>query len=85
LEKIGSSKIIGLEINIFAADASRPGFIYTDIHASGGEPNRVDRIKDSVPMKRGGQHEEVLNAILWLLSEETSFSTGAFIDFTGGR
>jgi NAD(P)-dependent dehydrogenase (short-subunit alcohol dehydrogenase family) len=63
----------------------RPAFIYTDIHASGGEPGRVDRIKDSVPMKRGGQPEEVAHAVLWLLSDEASYSTGAFIDITGGR
>ncbi len=63
----------------------RPGFIYTDIHASGGEPNRVDRVKQFVPMKRGGQPEEVAHAILWLLSDEASFTTGAFIDVTGGK
>lgn len=63
----------------------RPAFIYTDIHARGGEPGRVDRIKDSIPMKRGGQPEEVAHAILWLLSDEASFSTGTFIDITGGR
>ncbi|MEQ8584381.1 MAG: SDR family oxidoreductase [Marinoscillum sp.] len=63
----------------------RPGFIYTDIHAAGGEPNRVDRIKATLPMQRGGQPEEVANAILWLLSDEASFSTGSFIDVTGGR
>jgi NAD(P)-dependent dehydrogenase (short-subunit alcohol dehydrogenase family) len=63
----------------------RPGFIYTDIHASGGEPNRVDRIKDSLPMQRGGQPEEVANAILWLLSDEASYVTGSFIDAAGGR
>ena len=62
----------------------RPGFIYTDIHAAGGEPNRVDRIKATLPMQRGGQPEEVANAILWLLSDEASFSTGSFIDVTGG-
>jgi NAD(P)-dependent dehydrogenase (short-subunit alcohol dehydrogenase family) len=62
----------------------RPAFIYTDIHAAGGEAGRVDRIKNSVPMKRGGQPEEVANAILWLLSEEASYSTGTFIDITGG-
>ncbi len=62
----------------------RPGFIYTDIHRDGGEPGRVDRIKDSLPMKRGGKPEEVANAILWLLSDESSFSTGIFIDCTGG-
>ncbi|QEH40024.1 SDR family oxidoreductase [Chitinophaga sp. XS-30] len=63
----------------------RPGFIYTDIHASGGEPGRVDRIRDTIPMKRGGQPEEVAEAILWLLSDGSSFSTGTFIDITGGR
>ena len=70
----------GIRVN-----AVRPGFIYTDIHASGGEPGRVDRVKQFVPMKRGGQPEEVANAILWLLSEEASFATGAFIDLAGGR
>lgn len=63
----------------------RAGYIYTDMHASGGEPGRVDRIKDSVPMKRGGRPEEVAHAILWLLSDESSFTTGTFIDVTGGR
>lgn len=70
----------GIRVN-----AVRPGFIYTDIHASGGEPDRVDRIKHLVPMKRGGQPEEVANAILWLLSNEASFTTGTFIDIAGGR
>lgn len=63
----------------------RPGFIYTEMHASGGEPNRVDRVKSLVPMKRGGTADEVANAILWLLSPGASFTTGAFIDVTGGR
>ena len=63
----------------------RPGVIYTDIHASGGEPDRVDRIKQSVPMQRGGSANEVAHAILWLLSEEASYTTGAMIDVTGGR
>jgi NAD(P)-dependent dehydrogenase (short-subunit alcohol dehydrogenase family) len=63
----------------------RPGFIYTDIHASGGEPDRVDRVKASVPMRRGGTADEVAHAILWLLSDEASFTTGAFVDVTGGR
>ena len=70
----------GIRVN-----AVRPGLVYTDIHASGGEPKRVDRIKESVPMKRGGQVEEVAKAILWLLSDEASYSTGTFIDVTGGR
>ncbi|AXC09990.1 hypothetical protein ACPOL_0619 [Acidisarcina polymorpha] len=63
----------------------RPGHIYTDMHASGGEPDRVDRTKDSVPMGRGGQPEEVARAILWLASSEASYITGAFLDVTGGR
>jgi NAD(P)-dependent dehydrogenase (short-subunit alcohol dehydrogenase family) len=65
--------------------AVRPGFIYTDIHASGGEPGRVDRVKAFVPMKRGGQPGEVAAAILWLLSDEASYATGTFIDLAGGR
>ncbi|MES2072763.1 MAG: SDR family oxidoreductase [Pseudomonadota bacterium] len=63
----------------------RPGIIYTDIHASGGEPGRVDRVKQNIPMQRGGSAEEVAQAIAWLLSEGASYSTGAFIDVTGGR
>ena len=55
------------------------------MHASGGEPGRVDRVKQFVPMKRGGTAEEVAQAILWLLSGEASFTTGAFIDVTGGK
>ncbi|RAU48034.1 MULTISPECIES: glucose 1-dehydrogenase [unclassified Pseudomonas] len=63
----------------------RPGHIYTDMHASGGEPGRVDRIKDTIPMGRGGQPEEVARAILWLASPEASFTTGTFLDVTGGK
>lgn len=63
----------------------RPGHIYTDMHASGGEPGRVDRMKDSIPMGRGGQPEEVARAILWLASAEASFVTGTFLDVTGGK
>ncbi|HEX4498409.1 MAG TPA: SDR family oxidoreductase [Thermoanaerobaculia bacterium] len=70
----------GIRVN-----AVRPGFIYTEMHASGGEPGRVDRVKDAVPMKRGGKAEEVARAILWLLSDEASFTTGSFIDVAGGR
>ena len=70
----------GIRVN-----AVRPGFIYTDIHASGGEPNRVNRVKAFVPMRRGGMAEEVANAIMWLLSSEASFTTGAFLDVGGGR
>ncbi|WP_233010318.1 SDR family oxidoreductase [Rheinheimera faecalis] len=80
---LGLSKEVadqGIRVN-----SVRPGFIYTDIHASGGEPGRVDRIKDSIPMKRGGQPEEVAQAILWLLSAQASYATGTFIDLAGGR
>jgi NAD(P)-dependent dehydrogenase (short-subunit alcohol dehydrogenase family) len=63
----------------------RPGPIHTDIHASGGEPNRIERIKGAVPMKRGGSPEEVAHAIVWLLSDEASYTTGALLDVAGGR
>ncbi|MCP3867301.1 MAG: SDR family oxidoreductase [Gammaproteobacteria bacterium] len=70
----------GIRVN-----AVRPGFIYTDMHASGGEPDRVDRIAPSIPLGRGGQSIEVARAILWLLSDEASYTTGSFIDVSGGR
>jgi NAD(P)-dependent dehydrogenase (short-subunit alcohol dehydrogenase family) len=63
----------------------RPGFIYTDLHAKGGEPDRVERVKSLVPMQRGGQPEEVAAAIVWLLSDEASYVTGTIIDVSGGR
>ncbi len=79
---------IGLSREVAAegirVNAVRPAFIYTDIHASGGEAGRVERLKDALPMKRGGQPDEVANAILWLLSEEASYATGTFIDLAGG-
>jgi NAD(P)-dependent dehydrogenase (short-subunit alcohol dehydrogenase family) len=70
----------GIRVN-----AVRPGFIYTDLHTKAGEPKRVERVKTSVPMQRGGQPEEVATAILWLLSNEASYVTGAILDVTGGR
>jgi NAD(P)-dependent dehydrogenase (short-subunit alcohol dehydrogenase family) len=63
----------------------RPGIIHSEIHASGGEPGRVDRLGPQLPMRRGGQAIEVARAILWLLSDEASYSTGTFIDVAGGR
>jgi len=83
------SLTIGLAREVAAegirVNAVRPGVIYTEIHASGGEPGRVDRVKSAVPMQRGGTAEEVARAILWLASDEASYSTGAFIDVSGGR
>jgi NAD(P)-dependent dehydrogenase (short-subunit alcohol dehydrogenase family) len=70
----------GIRVN-----AVRPGFIYTDIHADGGEPDRVDRVKSLIPMKRGGYPDEVGRAIIWLLSDEASFTTGAIVDVAGGK
>jgi len=63
----------------------RAGIIYTDIHADGGEPGRVDRLGPTLPMRRGGHAIEVARAIVWLLSDEASYSTGTFIDVAGGR
>lgn len=63
----------------------RPGIIDTDIHASGGEPDRVAQVRDGLPMKREGTAEEVARGILWLLSDEASYATGTTIDITGGR
>jgi NAD(P)-dependent dehydrogenase (short-subunit alcohol dehydrogenase family) len=80
---IGLSKELsdeGIRVNCV-----RPGFVNTEIHAKAGEPNRIDRLRASIPMKRGGEPEEVARAILWLLSEEASYSTGAILDVTGGR
>ena len=63
----------------------RPGLIYTEMHASGGEPGRVDRVKRSLPMQRGGQPEEVAQAIAWLLSDKASYVTGSFLELAGGK
>ncbi|SUW62352.1 3-oxoacyl-[acyl-carrier-protein] reductase FabG [Buttiauxella agrestis] len=83
------SLTIGLSLEVAAqgirVNGVRPGLIYTDIHASGGEAGRVDRVKDLLPMKRGGQPEEVAEAIVWLLSEKASYVTGSFLDLAGGK
>ena len=63
----------------------RPGLIYTDIHRDGGEPDRVDRLGPKMPLQRGGTPEEVAAAIAWLLSDEATYTTGAFLDVAGGR
>lgn len=63
----------------------RPGVIHTEIHASGGEAGRADRLGPSAPLGRSGRPEEVAGAVLWLLSEEASYTTGAILDVSGGR
>jgi NAD(P)-dependent dehydrogenase (short-subunit alcohol dehydrogenase family) len=70
----------GIRVN-----AVRPGLIDTDIHASGGEPDRAHRLASTVPMKRVGTAEEVANAIVWLMSDEASYVTGTIFDVSGGR
>jgi NAD(P)-dependent dehydrogenase (short-subunit alcohol dehydrogenase family) len=70
----------GIRVN-----AVRPGFTYTEIHARGGEPGRVDRLGPTVPVGRGGQPIEIARAILWLLSDEASYTTGAILDVGGGK
>ena len=83
------SMTIGLAREVAAegirVNAVRPGLIDTEIHASGGEPGRVERVKTSVPMGRGGEAEEVAEAILWLAGEKASYTSGALLDVSGGR
>ena len=63
----------------------RPGFIETEMHSSGGEPDRLERVKGSIPLGRSGKADEVADAIVWLLSEKSSYCTGSIIDIAGGR
>jgi NAD(P)-dependent dehydrogenase (short-subunit alcohol dehydrogenase family) len=70
----------GIRVN-----AVRPGLIDTEIHASGGMPDRAFQLAATVPMKRTGSAQEVANGIVWLLTEEASYVTGTFLDITGGR
>jgi NAD(P)-dependent dehydrogenase (short-subunit alcohol dehydrogenase family) len=80
---IGLSKELapaGIRVN-----AIRPGLIDTEIHASGGEPDRAFRLSVNVPLARPGTADEVANAVLWLLSDESSYVTGAILDVSGGR
>ncbi|XXU38279.1 SDR family oxidoreductase [Sorangium sp. So ce1000] len=66
-------------------NAVRPGIIDTDIHASGGDPGRVERLQASLPLSRAGSPEEVARAILWRASSESSYCTGSLLDVAGGR
>lgn len=78
----------GLSLEVAAegirVNCVRPGLIYTDMHADGGEPERIERLKSKIPLQRGGLPEEVAEAIYWLASEKSSFSTGNFLDLAGG-
>jgi len=69
----------GIRVNLV-----RPGFIYTDMHADGGEPGRVDRLASGIPLGRGGEPGDVARAILWLLSENAAYAVGVSLDVTGG-
>lgn len=79
----------GLSVELAAknirVNCVRPGFIDTQMHADGGEPDRIERVKSAIPLKRGGTPEEVAATIGFLLSDEASYVTGTFIDVAGGR
>jgi NAD(P)-dependent dehydrogenase (short-subunit alcohol dehydrogenase family) len=70
----------GIRVN-----AVRPGIIDTEIHASGGQPGRAQRLAPQIPMQRPGTAQEIAHAIVWLLSDEASYTTGALLDVNGGR
>jgi NAD(P)-dependent dehydrogenase (short-subunit alcohol dehydrogenase family) len=80
---IGLAKEVAEEY--IRVNAVRPGLIRTDIHAKAGDPGRIERLQSLVPIKRAGDPEEVANLILWLISDEASYVSGAIIDATGGR
>ncbi len=80
---LGLAKEVALEG--IRVNAVRPGIIETDIHASGGTPDRAKQMAPMVPMQRAGSADEVAQAIFWLMSDESSYTTGAVIDVTGGR
>jgi NAD(P)-dependent dehydrogenase (short-subunit alcohol dehydrogenase family) len=80
---------IGLSLEVASenirVNCVRPGFIHTDMHSDGGEPDRINRVKENIPMKRGGKPSEVASAIAYLLDDEASYITGTFIDIAGGK
>ncbi len=77
-----ASEVAGQGIRV---NAVRPGFIHTQMHADGGEPNRVERLASSIPMQRGGLPEEVASAIRFLISEQAAYISGSIVDVAGGR
>jgi NAD(P)-dependent dehydrogenase (short-subunit alcohol dehydrogenase family) len=77
-----SLEVAGENIRV---NSVRPGFIHTDMHSDGGEPDRINRVKENIPLKRGGQPSEVASAIAYLLSDEASYITGTFMDLAGGK
>ncbi|TJU91609.1 MAG: SDR family oxidoreductase [Mesorhizobium sp.] len=80
---IGLAREVALEG--IRVNAVRPGIIDTEIHASGGQPDRVERFRDMLPMKRAGTADEVAGAVLYLLSDAASYTTGAILNVSGGR
>ncbi|MBN9672850.1 SDR family oxidoreductase [Roseibium aggregatum] len=76
----GEVALEGIRVN-----AVRPGIIDTEIHASGGAPDRVEKLQSQLPMKRAGTADEVAEAIVWLMSDQSSYTTGAILDVSGGR
>jgi NAD(P)-dependent dehydrogenase (short-subunit alcohol dehydrogenase family) len=80
---IGLAKEVGREG--IRVNAVRPGVINTEIHASSGDPSRLGRIGNTAPLGRYGEPEEIARTVLWLLSDEASYTTGALLDVSGGR
>jgi len=77
-----AQEVVGEGIRV---NGVRPGIIRTGIHASGGQPDRADRLAPGLPMRRAGEPSEVAGAILWLLSDAASYVTGTILDVAGGR
>ncbi len=77
-----AQEVVGEGIRV---NTVRPGIVRTDIHASGGQPDRAERLAPSIPMQRPGEPEEIAAAIAWLCSDESSYTTGAALDVSGGR